>query len=208
MRWKNGVNTSVRVVGIALMICLGACLRSGILMSKSFKEGSLMPHSAFTLMSSSFEPNSYVPRVHAHTGSGPGALNKSPSLLWSNPPAGTESFALICNDPDAVGGNFIHWVMYNIPAHVHALPEGIEKEASPASVAGAQQGRNSYNQIGFDGPNPPVATGVHRYTFTLYALDTHLTLKPISTTASDLEEAMHGHVLGTARLIGLFAAPH
>lgn len=161
----------------------------------------------FVLTSTSFKANDYLPRVHANPQYGPGALNKSPALSWSHAPEGTKTFALICKDPDAVGGTFIHWVMYNIPATVSELPSGILQTAEVQPIK-AEQGRNSYRQTGYGGPNPPVGTGVHRYIFTLYALDKHLDLPPSSTTASELENAMNGHILASTDLIGLFAAPH
>lgn len=159
------------------------------------------------LTSPSFESNGYIPQVHAHTHFGPGSLNKSPAFSWSHAPEGTKTFALICKDLDAVGGTFIHWVIYNIPAKLSKIPEGIAPTPDVPSLDGAQQGRNSYRQIGYGGPNPPVGTRVHRYVFTLYALDKRLESPPQSTTASELEGAMNGHTLASAEVTGRFAAP-
>jgi Raf kinase inhibitor-like YbhB/YbcL family protein len=161
----------------------------------------------FTLTSTSFSNGGVIPAAYAHTGYGPGALNKSPNLVWSKSPAGTVSFALICQDPDARGGNFVHWVIYNIPDFMRELPEGIPPVhmLNSGILMGTQQGINDYQTYGYGGPLPPVGTGVHRYIFTLYALDTVLSLSE-APLGIDLLNALTGHVRAQAELTGVLSA--
>jgi Raf kinase inhibitor-like YbhB/YbcL family protein len=125
--------------------------------------------------------------------------NVSPPLQWENVPDGTESFALIAEDPDAPGGTFIHWILYNLPPALRWLPEDVRRDGMLPN--GAMQGRNSFQKIGYDGPCPP--GGAHRYFFRLYALDTRLELPP-AATKEDLLEAMDGHILAEAEMVGKY----
>ena len=126
--------------------------------------------------------------------------NISPLLRWSNAPTGTKSFALICDDPDAPRGDWVHWVVYGIPANALELPENVP--ANETSPDGSKQGMNSFNKVGFGGPCPPSGRA-HRYFFRLFALDTDLDLKPKATKA-ELETAMKGHVLGMGETMGTY----
>jgi Raf kinase inhibitor-like YbhB/YbcL family protein len=124
----------------------------------------------------------------------------SPPLAWSGVPAGTQSFALICDDPDAPGGTWVHWVIYGVPATATAFSEAIATvEILPD---GGKQGVNDFRRVGYGGPCPPPG-GPHRYYFKLYALDATLTLKPRATKA-ELLRAMAGHVLAEAHLMGTY----
>ena len=123
----------------------------------------------------------------------------SPPLSWSAPPAGTKSFALISDDPDAPAGTWVHWVMWNIPAGANSLEENVPKKDT--LPGGAKQGTTDFRRIGYGGPCPP--SGTHRYFFKLYALDTTPNLPP-STTRRDLEKAMQGHVLAQAEWMGTY----
>jgi Raf kinase inhibitor-like YbhB/YbcL family protein len=126
--------------------------------------------------------------------------NLSPALKWSGAPAGTKSFALVVDDPDAPMGTWVHWVLYDLPANAAELSEGVPKtETIPA---GGKQGVNDFKQIGYGGPCPPPAKA-HRYMFKLYALDTALDLKP-GATKKQLEHAMVRHILAQAQLIGTY----
>ena len=125
--------------------------------------------------------------------------NLTPDLTWDKAPEGTKSFALICRDPDAPGGTFIHWVLFNIPENVKGLPEGLGRE--PTVSLGGTQGTNSFRRVGYDGPKPP--NGTHRYYFDLYALDEMLELDQ-TATAGRLQQAMKGHVLAQASLMGKY----
>ena len=123
----------------------------------------------------------------------------SPALTWSEPPAGTQSFALIMDDPDAPVGTWVHWVIFNIPASARGLAEGIPTD--PQLGDGSIQGRTSAGTAGYHGPCPP--SGTHRYFFKLYALDAELTLKA-QATKDDLVRAMERHTLGEGRLMGTY----
>ncbi len=130
----------------------------------------------------------------------------SPALSWGGVPAGAKSLALIVDDPDAPDPaapqrTFVHWVLYNIPPTVTGLPEGVPSAELPA---GAVPGLNDWNNKSYGGPCPPI--GKHRYFFKLYALDTALPHLRHPTKAA-VEEAMHGHILAHAELMGLYQRP-
>jgi Raf kinase inhibitor-like YbhB/YbcL family protein len=124
----------------------------------------------------------------------------SPPLSWTSVPDGTRSLALIADDPDAPGGTFVHWVIYDLPPDTHRLPEGVPNRRVLSS--GAEQGVNGAGGIGYTGPCPP--SGTHRYFFKLYALDTKLGLGT-GATAERLSDAMEGHVLAEGQLMGTYA---
>lgn len=126
--------------------------------------------------------------------------NVSPDLRWTTPPAGTHSFALIVDDPDAPSGTWVHWVIYDLPAAQRELPGGQPKQ--DRVIGGARQGRNDFGRIGYSGPCPP-AGSAHRYYFKLYALDIQLALQP-GASKQDVLEAAKGHVLATAQLMARF----
>lgn len=147
------------------------------------------------LTSDAFEPGAAIPR--RHTGDGE---DLSPPLQWSEPPAGTKSFALICDDPDAPRGDWVHWVLYHLPAETRALPEGVP--SNPTLDGGARQGRNDFGRIGYGGPAPPPGKP-HRYFFKLYALSAELNL-PAGAAKKQLEAAMQGQVAAEATLMGTY----
>jgi len=124
----------------------------------------------------------------------------SPSLSWSDPPHGTQSFALLVDDPDAPVGNWNHWAIWNVPATARGLAEGTHKEAELSD--GSRQGQNDFRKTGYNGPCPPPGKP-HRYYFKLYALDTKLDLKP-DATKKDVEAAMKGHILAQAESMGRY----
>ena len=147
------------------------------------------------LTSPSFENQQPVPTKH--TGEGADA---SPALKWEGAPSSTKSFALICDDPDAPGGTWVHWVIYNLPAGTTELPEGVAKSDT---AAGARQGVNDFGKVGYGGPMPPRGHGKHRYFFKLYALKSALDLKP-RATKKQLEDAMKGQILAQAEWVGTY----
>ncbi len=126
--------------------------------------------------------------------------NDSPPLEWGDPPAGTRSFALVCDDPDAPNGDFTHWLVWNLSPELRHLGTGI----SPAGSldGGAHQGKNGFGRLGYGGPAPPPGPQ-HRYLFKLYALDTTLALDG-RATRDQLLEAMRNHVLGEGILTGMY----
>lgn len=126
----------------------------------------------------------------------------SPQLDWSAPPAGTKSFALIMDDPDAPAGTWVHWALYNLPADARTLPQSVP--ADETTTGGGLHGRNSWRSIGYGGPCPP--SGAHRYLFKLYALDALLDAQP-GLSKQDLLDLIDGHVLAEAQLVGTYTRP-
>ena len=125
--------------------------------------------------------------------------NLSPALSWRNVPAGTKSLALVCDDPDAPMGSWIHWVYFDIPPGIDGLEENVPPVDHPE--AGGTQGLNDFRRKGYGGPCPP--GGTHRYFFKLYALDRKTGLPP-GTDRRKLLHAMDGHILGSAELVGRY----
>lgn len=124
--------------------------------------------------------------------------NESPALSWSGEPAGTRSFALIFDDPDAPGKTWNHWLLWDIPQTVHKLPSGYRAEP-PVSAGTTDFGRSTYG-----GPCPPKGNGPHRYYFRIYALDTEwLNLAP-NAIRKELERALKGHILAVAEHMGRY----
>ncbi len=151
-----------------------------------------------TVTSPGFGANQPIPKKY--TGDGP---DYSPGLHWSGAPAGTAEFALITDDPDAPRGTWVHWVLYKIPASVTELPENIERTARPPQPAGVLQGRNSWSNFGYGGPQPPKGHGTHHYHFKVYALDAALSAGP-GLTKDELLKAMQGHITGEGELVGTY----
>lgn len=153
---------------------------------------------ALAFTSASFAHNTAIPARHTCDG-----LNVSPALAWDNVPEGTKSLALIVDDPDAPDpadprGTWVHWVLYNMPPDTHGLSEGTAATALPQ---GTLQGINDWQRPGYRGPCPPI--GNHRYFFKLFALDTMLPNLNQPTSAM-LEQAMQGHVIAKAELVGRY----
>jgi hypothetical protein len=121
-------------------------------------------------------------------------------LQWSGVPPAAKSLALICDDPDAPMGTWVHWVLYDLPPATPGLSEGVPK--APELPGGAKQGLNDYKKIGYGGPCPPPGKP-HRYFFKLYALDANTSLKP-GLTKKDLLKAMEGHILAEGELMGTY----
>jgi Raf kinase inhibitor-like YbhB/YbcL family protein len=132
-----------------------------------------------------------------YTGDG---SDRSPPLVWSDPPAGTASLALVCEDPDAPRGTWTHWVLFNLPPNVRELAEG--QFSSGKAVDGVRQGKNDFGKLGYGGPAPPRGKP-HRYYFKLYALDTALKL-PAGATRAELLSAIKGHILDQAEYMGTY----
>ena len=123
----------------------------------------------------------------------------SPALTWGEPPAGTQSFALIMDDPDAPVGTWDHWLLFNIPVAARGLPEAFPSDATLPD--GSMSGKNSWGTTGYGGPCPP--SGTHRYFFKLYALDEMLAISA-GASKGELEKAMVGHILAKGELTGTF----
>ena len=153
----------------------------------------------FALTSSAFKDGQPIPVKYTQDGE-----NLSPPLVWSGQPDGTRDLALICDDPDAPRPEpWVHWVIYGIHPALACLAEGIAKGEHAEVNGGAIHGRNTSESLGYDGPKPPQGHGVHHYHFKLYALDEALNLRT-GLTKEDLLQAMEGHVLARAELIGTY----
>lgn len=150
---------------------------------------------AMTLSSPVFKDGGPVPVKHTC-----GGRNISPLLTWTDPPQETQSFALIVDDPDDPLGLFGHWILFNIPGHYRGLPEDIPAQGRLAD--GIIQGKNDFDRIGYGGPCPPFRHS-HHYRFRLFALDCKLNLRP-GATKEHVIEAMQGHVLAQADLMGTY----
>ena len=145
--------------------------------------------------SSAFEEGGIIPSKHTCDGE-----NVSPALSWSGVPEGTKSLALICDDPDAPVGTWVHWVIYGIPAETTGLPEAVPAEKTVLECA--KQGITDFKRIGYRGPCPP-GGAPHRYFFKLYALDTELELDS-GAAKKQLLTAMEGHILAQGQLMGKY----
>lgn len=145
--------------------------------------------------SPAFEKNTVIPRDF--TCDGP---DKSPPLTWKDTPRGTKSLALVVEDPDAPGGTFLHWLLYDIPGSEDHLDPDLPRSKNLAN--GAKQGVNDFRTIGYGGPCPP--GGTHRYLFKLYALDKVLDLEA-GTTKEKLFKSMEGHVLEESECVGRYS---
>ncbi len=148
-----------------------------------------------TVTSAAFEPGRPIPVKYTGLGD-----DLSPPLQWQGAPAATKSFALLCDDPDAPGGTWVHWVIYNLPPGAPSLSENAPK--SESLPGGAAQGLNSFGKIGYGGPAPP-AGKAHRYFFKVYALDCLLTPQGRPKKEA-LLAAMRGHILSQGQLIGTY----
>jgi Raf kinase inhibitor-like YbhB/YbcL family protein len=156
---------------------------------------SSLPHTLL-LTSPAFENNSTVPIKYTCSGD-----DVSPPLSWTIGPQNTKSFALICEDPDAPGGTFVHWIIFNIQESSRGLNENILNE--PTLNTGAFQGKNGFGTVGYAGPCPPLGNSPHHYVFTLYALDTVLDITA-GATKDQFIHAIDGYVLDQDSLIGLY----
>ena len=150
---------------------------------------------ALQIRSDAFEADGTIPQRYTCDGE-----DLSPPLSWSEPPAGTQSLVLVCDDPDAPAGTWDHWVLFNIAATTHSLPEGIP--ADPVVKGAGTHGSNSWDRLGYGGPCPPKGAA-HRYYFRLYALDTNLDLDP-GAEKKDVEKAIEGHILAQGQLMGRY----
>ncbi len=146
------------------------------------------------ISSDAFEDGGMIPAKHTCDGA-----DVSPPLKWEAVPEGTQSIAIICDDPDAPMGTFVHWVLFNLPGATRELAEEFPDDETLAD--GTRQGISDFGRTGYGGPCPP--SGTHRYFFKIYALDTKIEMVSIADKA-DLLEAMEGHILGEGQLVGKY----
>jgi Raf kinase inhibitor-like YbhB/YbcL family protein len=182
-----------------LSLLIALMLAAFLTMSRA--EGKEATMAEFKLSSPGFRHNQPIPAKFTCE-----RQDVSPALNWEGAPAGTKSFALICDDPDAqsvAGFVWVHWVIWGIPATVTGLMENVAKTESVPAISDAKQGENSGSKLGYGGPCPPRGHGVHHYHFKVYALDMVPALKP-RATKRQLEEVMRGHILAMAELVGTY----
>jgi Raf kinase inhibitor-like YbhB/YbcL family protein len=192
----NEINTYPRtrmMKRLLTLLCVFLLFTSCTPTGEPVKQESVTP-ALITLTSPAFSEGAAIPEKYSCDGE-----DISPALEWSNPPDGTQSFALIMDDPDAPLGDWVHWVLYNIPANVRSLPENISSDA--ALPDGSQHGTNGWKDYGYGGPCPP--RGTHRYFFKLYALDSLLDAEP-GLSKQKLLDAMQGHILAEGQLMGTY----
>jgi Raf kinase inhibitor-like YbhB/YbcL family protein len=149
---------------------------------------------AIKITSTAFTEGSMIPKRYTCD-----AEDVSPDLAWTGVPKGTKSLALICDDPDAPMGTWVHWVLFDLPPDISALHAEIPPEKTLKN--GARHGKNDFGRFGYGGPCPP--GGTHRYFFKLYALDTLINLDS-GITKAQLLEAMEGHILDEGQLMGKY----
>jgi Raf kinase inhibitor-like YbhB/YbcL family protein len=148
------------------------------------------------LSSIAFKAGDFIPSKYSCEGA-----NISPQLHWSDAPKDVKSYAVIVDDPDAPGGDFVHWVIYNIPGNLNELHEDITPSRNISDEV--MLGTNGFGRISYGGPCPP-AGKAHRYFFKLYALDTVLRHLESGATKQQLLSAMGGHIIGEGQLIGKY----
>lgn len=159
--------------------------------------GETKPGPAFELTSTAFEEGEPIPVKYSCDGD-----DISPPLAWSEPPPGTQSLALVMDDPDAPGGTWDHWVLFNISPDRRSLEENLPVTGKNMDPDAIYVGNNSWSRTGYGGPCPP--SGTHRYFFKLYALDTTINLLP-GATKEELSNAMDGHILAETELMGTYS---
>jgi|Deesub1362B_J571_1020462.scaffolds.fasta_scaffold27118_1 hypothetical protein len=181
-----------RAAVLLMVLCLAVLVLLGCAPEEEpLEEGEM----ALSISSPAFQEGGEIPAKYTCEGQ-----DVSPELVWGEPPAGTQSFVLIMDDPDAPGGVFTHWVLFNLPVASRKLPEGVPAQAQLPD--GSLQGKNDFGKIGYGGPCPPSGRP-HRYQFTLYALDQPLDLKA-GVSKKQVIQAMQGHILAQGRLTGTY----
>lgn len=152
---------------------------------------------AFVLMSPAFDTGATIPLRHTCSGE-----DLSPPLEWKGAPEATQSFALVCSDPDAPGGTFYHWAIFDIPADQRQLAEGLY--GKKPLVGGLRQAVNDFDRIGYSGPCPPRGHGIHHYHFRLFALDVAQLDFDGRAGCREMERAARQHSLAATEIIGCF----
>jgi Raf kinase inhibitor-like YbhB/YbcL family protein len=183
---------SRRKAGFVAVMCFLLCCLGTSAQEVQQKDVGLV----LKLTSSSFEADADIPAKYSCDGA-----NLSPALTWMDAPAATKAFALIMDDPDTPQGAVTHWLIYDVPAGTHSLPEGVP--TSKKLPDGSMQGKNVRGKSGYTGPCPERGGPAHHYFFKLYALDAKTNLKP-NAKREELYAEMKGHILAQAQLIGRF----
>ncbi|HUY13062.1 MAG TPA: YbhB/YbcL family Raf kinase inhibitor-like protein [Terriglobia bacterium] len=183
---------SSSILLVPLLILCAGCAGGT---SSGLAQGHATPVSPMKLGSPDFAQGSFIPARFTCKGG-----DVSPVLQWTRPPGNTQAFALIVEDPDAPGGTWTHWLLYNLPAAARALPQGVPKTAEISG--GGRQGVNDFGLIGYGGPCPPPGKP-HRYFFRLYALNAPLALDA-GASKEQVHAALQGRVVAETELMGRF----
>ena len=199
-RGTLGTNSTTLSATTSVTATVGShriALRNDALMPPliSFTAGFSITAVDLTLGSSAFQMNGVIPKKYSKNDA-----NLSPPLIWGNAPSGTQSFALIMDDPDA--GNFLHWMAYDLSATLTGLAEGVPGVAT--MTVGGKQGPNDFGTIGYGGPQPP--SGIHNYSFRVYALDQATLDVAANPTRAQVLQALQGRILAQAELVGFYSA--
>jgi Raf kinase inhibitor-like YbhB/YbcL family protein len=173
------VSAALAAAAVAAVAYAGGCGGGGVL--------------TLEVSSASFQDGHQIPLVHTCDGD-----NTSPALSWGGLPDGTASLAVIMDDPDARG--WVHWVLFDLPPETRELPEGIVHDSD--RPGGGVHGRGNAG-VGYFGPCPPKGRGPHRYSFRVYALDSHLGL-PAGSSKTEVDAAMRGHIMAMGELVGVY----
>lgn len=193
--------SAVRIRWVAVILCaLGAVVLIARAAPSQRRPGTQQERGVdvmldLQLSSPAFERDAAIPTKHTGLGA-----DVSPPLEWTEPPKGTTAFVLICEDPDAPRGTWVHWVLYDLPGGLRSLEEDVPK--SPYLTGSARQGVNDFRRVGYGGPMPPPGSE-HHYVFALYALSKPTGLSPGATKAQVME-AIRGNILARAELVGTF----
>lgn len=181
------------LIPLMSLVALAAALHA-VHAAAAVRPGGAMP---FTVSTSAFKPGESIPARHTCDGA-----DVSPALSWTAPPAGTKSLALICDDPDAPGGLWTHWLIWNLAPDRRDLPEGLAKTA--AGPEALRQGTNDFGRPGYGGPCPPRGPA-HRYSFRLLALEAPLDL-PAGANRPAFDAALATRkILATAEIMGRYS---
>jgi len=148
---------------------------------------------AFKAWSTAFDDGGLIPLRHSKEGE-----NLAPAIEWAEPPSGTRSYVLLCEDPDAPSGAFTHWMIWDIPADVTSIAEGFK----PGSIG--VSGTNDFGEEGYGGPLPPAGHGPHRYIFKVCALDMKRIPLPHGAHRNEFERALWGHVIEETSVMGKY----
>ncbi len=189
MWWQQG-----KVRGVMMLAAIGSMLILVAFSRRVIERDTAGEHKKndFRLMSPQFQNRMNIPSLYTCDGQ-----DVSPAISWQNPPAGTQSLVLICHDPDAQNGSWVHWIVFDIPSSITELPEH-----SKATSLNAKLGINSWGKAAYGGPCPPIKR--HRYIFTLYALNIPQLALDKEPEYVAIKAAMQGHILDEARLIGMY----
>lgn len=186
----------IRSLSLLILTCLAisGCSKSAPPAIRPIDNVSLPEKAGIRLTSGAFKDGEAIPRAYTCDG-----VNISPPLEWAGVPRTARTIAIVVDDPDAPGGDWVHWVLYNLPADNIGLIENMP--LTETLKAGGFQGKNDFGKIGFGGPCPP--TGTHRYFFRIYAVDSELSLKAGATRA-ELVKAMESHIVVQGQLMGTY----